>query len=194
MALQTSNWAQLWEQEALKYANVVENLDPRQRYILETAAEYYQTLVKNGAIVGAKLPHKMKDYEMALAWVVRVGNNEDLLNRMFRYAHGLNNIFNIEHVIYDTDVPVQRGFVEIHDTLDIKRRNITNTLWYEPVVVALYWALNYKGDIKVKSKAATKRRKGTIDLGTKNITCRIICREKEYEAFETIHIHRYKPE
>lgn len=186
---------QAWEQEAQKYAVDVQKLNSRQRAILEAAKEYFDTLKKNGVSISKNFPHEIDTYEMALAWVLKVGNNEDLLRRLFRsvVSVGHSKKVYIEHILYDPNVSIFQGFVAVHDIYDQYKKDIPATDWFEPVLAVLYYSLVceniYKDNVReIRSKEATKRRKGSININTLFFLITVHYKDKEGQSFDWISI------
>lgn len=86
-----------WIQESKKYKTTVENLSAVRAYILTAARCYYDNIkskaTNNGTselaevrefrgISGEEFPHQLKTNEIAMAWVMKVGDIPDMLKRL----------------------------------------------------------------------------------------------------------------
>lgn len=84
-----------WEQEAQKYENI--SLSDEQKQIVKAAKEFYNSIKKSltmkdkydisarrvGPYSGAFFPHSLKENKVAVAWILKVGDNQEELRRLF---------------------------------------------------------------------------------------------------------------
>ena len=185
-------YAQQWDQEAEKYEKVVLELTQTKKVILEIAADYYNFLAKKGMPVCDVFPHKMEDYEMALAWVVQAGNNKHLAEKMFRYIPGMDNMVTIYPICYDIE-DTEYGFKPLH--VPYLKKEIPNDNWFEPVLTVFLWAYaNSKDIVQVKVKGIRNIKKtGYIHIRTEDVMVDIAYDKKSASSFKSIYIHRFKP-
>ena len=191
---QTSiTYAQQWDQEAARYEKKVEELTLTEKVILEIAADYYNFLAKKGMPVCNVFPHKMEDYDMALAWIVQAGNNKDLAQKMFKYIPGMDNMTTIYPICYNLGDHTGYGFEPLHDPY--LKKDIPNDNWFEPVLTVFLWAYaNSKNITKVAvKKIGNIKKTGTIHIRTEDIQVYIAYDKKSESAFKHIYIYKFKP-
>lgn len=86
---------QAWETEAQKYENT--KLTEEQKQVVKAAKDFYNSIKKNltlkdkydislrriGAYSGAFFPHSVKENKVAIAWILKVGDNQKELEKLF---------------------------------------------------------------------------------------------------------------
>lgn len=116
--------SQRWDMEAERYRGLCHRLNNTQKAVLTSARNYYTTLKENityngeidisqvrgdGTYAGEYFPHSLKTNELALAWIMKVGDNNDMFKRFFpnQAMPGLAVLrpVHFEGKLYDYDRP-----------------------------------------------------------------------------------------
>ena len=173
-----------WEQEASKYTDKVSKLDNVQKSVFTCSRNLYDTLKTNltnhGKIDianvrstdfydGNVFPHSLKTNELAMAWIMKVGDNPDMLKRLFpnQAMKGLNRLRNvtIEKKLYDFNRPGLNEIIKNGKSVDVP-------IDFKIVLVILRYALlceiqKYDELISVETKRPGAIKNGYIKIETK---------------------------
>ena len=177
--------AQNWDMEARKYSSCVAKLSNVQKAVLACARNYYETIKANltdngkvdiayarysGNYSGEYFPHSLKTNELAMAWIMKVGSNPDMLKRLFpnqamRHLSELRPV-HFEGKLYDYNRPGLKEFKQSGTSKD-------TLVDYRMVLVVLRYILlcehqNYdRIECIETNKHGVLKRIGKIEIQTK---------------------------
>ena len=198
--------SQNWDMEARKYSANVAQLSNIQKAVLTCARNYYETIkaymTNNGKndiayvrdnenFSGEYFPHCLKTNELAMAWIMKVGDNPDMLKRFFpnQAMRDLSELrpVHFEGKLYDYNRP---GLKEFNQSGTSKETAVD----YRMVLVILRYVLlcefqHYDKieNIETKKPGALKKT-GKIEIETEYYFIYIPFKGVQGKAFDYIDI------
>lgn len=198
--------SQRWDMEAERCSALCKSLNNTQRAILTCARNYYETIkakaTDNGAIdisqlreggtyAGEYFPHSLKTNELALAWIMNVGDNPDMLKRFFPNqampSYAQLKPVHFEGKLYDYNRPGLNEFKQSKTSKD-------TCVDYRMVLVVLKYLIQCEfehwdqiNSVETK-KPGRLMKSGLIDVDTKYYMIYIPFKGTQGHAFDYIDI------